>query len=443
MTISNKSFTRFLNSIIYENNKLLIGISGGIDSMVLFDLCSKNIPKNQLHGIHVNHNLTHQAHDYEIFVKNKFIEKNIPLTIKSEIRNSVKGESMEMWGRRIRYENYFKTLDDLKFHYVITAHHADDNIETILMNIQQGCSIKGLRGIVPKNRQIIRPMLNYKKSDINSYAKKNNIDFIHDISNDDISIKRNYVRKCIVPKLIEKDSLIVNKFSNISQKSQNAILKEKVLMRFLAMKITKSKNDNFNLNDSDVSELNTYFKIRLIKEIIGESDISWRRHKYNLIKHFIVKSKTGSKLEINKSWIILRDRSKWILSYNRAKKSKINIDRFGYHHINDNIISFKKTDKQNFQSDLNIELIDFDKIKNKSIQIRNWMKGDKFQPFGMSGSKKVSDYLIDIKVDCFNKEKQLVVTADDEIIWLCGQRLSDKVRVTNETINLMELSIFK
>ena len=331
----------------------------------------------------------------------------------------------------------------MKFDYVVTAHHANDNIETILMNIQQGCSIKGLRGIIPKNRQIIRPMLNYKKSDINSYAKKNNIDFIHDISNDDISIKRNYVRKCIIPKLIKKDSLIVNKFSNISQKSQNAILKEKVLMRFLAMKITKSKNDNFNLNDSDVSELSTYFKIRLIKEIIGESDISWRRHKYNLIKHFIDKSKTGSKLEINKSWIILRDRSKWILSYNRAKKSKINIDRFGHHHINDTIISFKKTDKQNFQSDLNIELIDFDKIKNKSIQIRNWMKGDKFQPFGMRGSKKVSDYLIDIKVDCFNKEKQLVVTADDEIIWLCGQRLSDKVRVTNDTINLMELSIYK
>ena len=112
-------------------------------------------------------------------------------------------------------------------------------------------------------------------------------------------------------------------------------------------------------------------------------------------------------------------------------------------YINNTIISFKKTDKQNFQSDLNIELIDFDKIKNKSIQIRNWMKGDKFQPFGMRGSKKVSDYLIDTKVDCFNKEKQLVVTADDEIIWLCGQRLSDKVRVTHDTINLMELSIYK
>ena len=278
MAISNKNFSSFLNSIIGKNNKLLVGVSGGIDSMVLLDLCSKNLPKNKLYGIHVNHNLSNQSDSYESFVKNKFNEKNIPLIVKSEKRNNTKGESMEMWGRRIRYENYFQILDDLKFDYVVTAHHADDNIETILMNIQQGCFIKGLRGIVPKNRQIIRPMLNYKKSDINSYAKKNNIDFIHDISNDDISIKRNYVRKCIVPKLIEKDSLIVNKFSNISQKSQNAILKEKVLMRFLAMKITKSKNDNFNLNDSVLSA-----EARLYEAESKEIKFLTEKHKSELI----------------------------------------------------------------------------------------------------------------------------------------------------------------
>jgi tRNA(Ile)-lysidine synthetase, N-terminal domain len=136
VAISNKNFSSFLNSIICKNNKLLIGISGGIDSMVLLDLCSKNFPKNHLHGIHVNHNLSPQAYNYESFVKNKFIEKNIPLIVKSEIRNNIKGESMEMWGRRIRYENYFQILYDLKFDYVVTAHHANDNIETILMNIQ-------------------------------------------------------------------------------------------------------------------------------------------------------------------------------------------------------------------------------------------------------------------------------------------------------------------
>ena len=183
--------------------------------------------------------------------------------------------------------------------------------------------------------------------------------------------------------------------------------------------------------------------MRIIKEIIGEANISWRRYKYNSLRYFIIKSKTGSKLQINNTWLLLRDRGKWILSKNISKKIKININRFGFHNFNNGAISFKKTDKRIFSNNANIEIIDLDKVKNKDIQIRNWISGDKFQPLGMKGNKKVSDYLIDKKVDCISKENQLVMTADDEIIWLCGQRLSDKVRITNNTSNMMELSIFK
>ena len=88
-------------------------------------------------------------------------------------------------------------------------------------------------------------------------------------------------------------------------------------------------------------------------------------------------------------------------------------------------------------------MIDYDKIKNKNLRIRSWLNGDWFQPLGMNGKKKVSDYLIDNKIDCFKKENQLVFTADDDIIWLCGQRISDKVKVTNNTSNMMELSYSK
>ena len=84
-----------------------------------------------------------------------------------------------------------------------------------------------------------------------------------------------------------------------------------------------------------------------------------------------------------------------------------------------------------------------DKVKNKDIQIRNWTSGDKFQPLGMDGTKKVSDYLIDRKIDRFSKEKQLVMTANDEIVWLCGQRISNKFRITNNTSNMLELSMYK
>ena len=441
MRISNRSFLNSLYSIVSEDKKLLVAISGGIDSMVLLNLCSKNIPLKQLHGIHINHNLSSQANEYENFVKKWCSEKKIPLIVNTEKRKTFKGESVEMWGRRVRYRNFFKSLNDLNFDYLLTAHHGNDSLETILMNIERGCFVRGLRGIIPKNEQIVRPLINYKKSDIITYAKKNSIDFVHDVTNDDISIKRNYTRKCIVPKLIERDSLIFDKFSDISRKSQNAIYKEKVIMRFISSKM-KVNSAFYNLNDKDLLNFNMYFKIRLIKEIVGESDMPWSRHKYNLLNNFILKSKTGLKLKINKYWELLRDRTKWILNKNRVEKIKINIDGFGFYNVDHRIISFKETDERVFRNNANTELIDFDKIKNKNIQIRNWINGDKFQPLGMKGSKKVSDYLIDKKIDIFKKEKQLVVTANSEIIWLCGQRLSNKVKVKDNTCNFMELSIF-
>ena len=443
MRISDKNFKSALNLIVPENKKLLIAISGGIDSMVLMDLCSKNIPLNQLHCIHINHNLTDQANEYEDLVVHRCMEKKISLIVKSEKRSDTKGESMEMWGRRIRYRNYFKTLNRVNFDYILTAHHADDNIETILMNIDRGCSPRGLRGIIPKNGKIIRPMLIYKKSDVIKYAKNNNIDYVYDLSNNDTAIKRNYIRKFLVPKLIEKNNLIVKRFSELSRTAQNVIFKEKVIMQHLASKIKIDLDSSYHLNDSDLLNFSTYFKIRLIKEILGESELPWRRHKYDLLRNFFVKSKTGSKLEINNKWMFLRDRNKWILYKNRSKKIKINIDEFGSYNFNDITISLKKTEKRNFDNNINSELIDFDIIKKKHIQIRSWANGDKFQPLGMKGSKKVSDYFIDKKIDNFNKESQLVLTAGDDIIWICGQRLSDKVKITNSTTNIMELSLFK
>lgn len=441
MSISNKSFSASLFSIVEKNKKLLIAISGGIDSEVLLDLCIKNIALANIHAIHINHNLTLQAKKYEHFVRRNCFEKNIPLTVVSEKRNSINGESMEMWGRKIRYKNIYQSLIELNFDYALTAHHANDNLETVLMNLDRGCYVKGLRGIVPKNGKIIRPLLKYKKSDIISYANKNKIDFIHDLSNDDIAMKRNYIRKKLEPSLARKNSPLIERFREISKSAQKAIKRENVLMKLIANNVRNEKDYPFFLRDQELASFNNYFKIRLIKELIGEQDLSWSRHKQNSLKSFIYKSITGSKFEINKKWILLRDRTKWILYINKHKKIKINIDGFGTHNFAGTFFSFKKTNKRSFNRDANIELIDLDIIKNKNIQIRNWTNGDKFQPLGMNGNKKVSDYLIDKKVDGYTKQRQLVVTANDEIVWLCGQIISNKFKITNRTSNMLELSM--
>ena len=191
------------------------------------------------------------------------------------------------------------------------------------------------------------------------------------------------------------------------------------------------------------NNFNSYFKIRLIKEIIGESNLSWSRHKYNKLKNFLSKSRSGERFFINKKWVILRDRINWVLYMNTYRKIKINVEEFKTQEFNGEIISFKKTKKRAFSPDVNTELIDLDTVKNKDIQIRNWTSGDKFQPLGMDGTKKVSDYLIDRKIDRLSKEKQLVMTANDEIVWLLGQRISNKFRITNNTSNMLELSMCK
>ena len=443
MSILSKNFSSLLSLIVGSNKKFLIAISGGVDSEVLLDLCLKNIPLNNLHAIHINHNLTAQARRYEHFVKKNCFKKKIPLTVISENRSNIRGESMEMWGRRVRYKGFYNTLIKLNFDYVLTAHHANDNLETVLMNLDRGCYIKGLRGILPKNGKVVRPLIEFKKSDILSYANENKIDFIHDETNDDIAIKRNYVRKKLESSLVANDSNVIERFLKITRKAQNAITKEKLVTRIAVDNLKKGEDDSFFLEDSELRSFNSYFKIRLIKEIIGESNLSWSRHKYNKLKNFLSKSRSGERFFINKEWVLLRDRINWVLYMNNHKKIKIDVEEFKTQEFNGEIISFKKTKKRAFSPDVNTELIDLDTVKNKDIQIRNWTNGDKFQPLGMDGTKKVSDYLIDRKIDRLSKEKQLVMTANDEIVWLCGQRISNKFRITNNTSNMLELSMYK
>ena len=444
MKITVESFAKTLFSLINENKKLLIGLSGGMDSVVLLDLCKKIIPPRKLLAIHINHGLTIESDNHEKFVHKICIDKKIPLILKAEKRTKKRNESDEMWARRIRYNHYFKTLVEKNYDYVLTAHHANDNCETIIMNLDNGCSINGLKGIPPVNGKVIRPLIGYKKIDIINYAKSNKIKHVDDLSNNDLSIKRNYVRKKVLTKFEEIDKDIINKFSNISNKATESVSKLNLIIKSFAQSIPKNSLGYIEIKDEELNYFTTYHKLTLIKEIIGETNLPWRSHKFNLLKDYISKSKTGSNLRLNESWMILRDRKKWILNQNKIRKTNTTIDKFGKYILNNGYsLLLSKTDKSMFINDKNIEVIDYDKIKNKNLKIRSWEHGDWFQPLGMQGKKKISDFLVDCKIDCFEKENQLVLTANNDIIWLCGKRISDKVKVTKNTSTMMELSYEK
>ena len=137
--------------------------------------------------------------------------------------------------------------------------------------------------------------------------------------------------------------------------------------------------------------------------------------------------------------MILRDRSSWVLHTSFIEKVVENLDGFGCYNFDDFSLSLRAIDNLKNRINKNSEVIDLDKIKNKSLTLRSCNVGDRFQPLGMNGSKKLSDYFIDKKLNSHQKSKQLVLTADDEIIWICGDRISDRVKITEKTSKMLEL----
>ena len=411
-----------------------------MDSVALFHLCLESKIKNKIFAVHVNHQLRAKSETDQLFVEDLCGRHKVPLFVKRnhvEIKN---GESTEMWARRIRYNAFIEGKSKFDCDCIITAHHANDLVETIVMQLNNGCGIEGLRGIPKINGPYFRPLLGYKKSSIKNYIFKNKINYVVDETNNDILIKRNYVRKKILLPWEKQANDIIDRFISLSSKAINSI-------NYMNMAIDKISNDIESINGQIIIP-NNFAKIlsptqfvRLIKRLIGETSLSWRRHQWESFIQWILNSNTGSKYNINDNYRILKDRKCFIINSQFISPIEIEIQKDGEYEVNGIRLIINKTNEMVKSKNPFVEIIDRSLLSKKSLKVRTWRDGDRFKPLGMKGNKKISDFLVDKKMNRFDKEKQLVLTADDEIIWLCGQRISDKVKVTNMTSNFMKLSI--
>ncbi len=440
-------FNRFCSSLksfkdLKEGHRIIVSVSGGVDSVTLLKLLIQ-FNEFELLVAHINHNLRIESHDEELFVKKICQNNHIDFhTITLNPKNRNKKYSVEEWARNERNDFLQNILNKTDSDYIMTGHHGNDQVETILMNLSRKSGLLGLRGIARHREKYLRPMLEFTKKEIIDYAEHFGYNYLNDKSNLDNTIPRNFIRNKVITLWQHEMPNLVSAFTNSADYiKQWQVGTDFLINNFLIGSLKVSKTV-FNVPMTIIESFPKIIIIRFFQLIIKSNHHQWSKHQLNMLIQFIDKSNTGDFHILNNQWRLLRDRD-FIKVF--KKKSKVvhdNIDIFlGTPVIHNNYryeINLAKNKLSEVRNN-DLESIDWNKLKSKKLEIRLWREGDVFQPLGMEGHQKISDFLINEKVNRIEKESQSVITADGTIFWVCGRRIANWVRITNRTQKIASL----
>ncbi|MCL5030722.1 MAG: tRNA lysidine(34) synthetase TilS [Bacteroidetes bacterium] len=452
----NRIEQKFLNFIdekklIRKNDKILVALSGGPDSVFLLHLFLKykNRFKIEIGAIHINHMIRGKAaNEDEDFCKKLSLNLNIKfIAVSRDVKSFARKNklSLEEAGRKIRYSEFEKSLKKLNYNKIATAHNSSDNTETVLLNLIKGTGLKGISGIPISRGNIIRPILNISKEEILNYLNNNGIKYRTDESNSSVDFERNYLRQNIIPLIKEKlnpdlEKSILNSseiFKNVS-----SFLDKKVLGELKS--ITEFKKGQLIISIKKIEETDEEIKSYFLKLAIEENfsvQLTFADYK-NIIS--LIKKETGKKVNLSNSLKAVRERDSIVIfKEKRAEDFKpLVINENGSVKIDEKTVSIKKKDNLpiKFSGSRLKEYISADKLSSNYI-IRKWKHGDKFFPLGLKGTKKVSDFLNELKIPSLKKKDQLVLTNRGQIIWVIGLRLDERFKINNNTEKVIELCL--
>ena len=441
--MKNKIIESLKNLKISQNHHLLLAVSGGIDSMVMLDFFKKNTTY-KIAACYVNHHFQSESDKMELLVSTYCKNNNISFYQESVNSSDIKN-NIEAQLREKRYSVLEKVRCQINADFIVTAHHADDQIETILMKILNSSSFSSIGGIKPLNENILRPMLSIKKHEILDYAKQYNVDFIDDPTNQDSTLTRNYLRNKVIPSLkYVKDNIHIP-FDDFQRKIHDI----EDLLSFSTNEFIKSDSISYDkkiyyINKDRFLALPFLLKINIIKELISKERLFY--YSKNLLLEltaFLKKAVIGSEKNIGDSKILV-DRDFILLTsdldiapvYCEVKAGEvIENDTFSFHWDYD-----KKPQK--FLDDPNHEFVDAENFNNTLI-VRNLKNEDVFNPLGLSGSKKVIDYLTDQKISAFEKRKTIAICNKKDIVWIAGKQISNNYRLTDKSKLVAKLNFFR
>ncbi len=441
-------YNRRLN-LLEIGDKIVVAVSGGIDSVVLLDLLVKLQQEYQfeLSVAHFNHSLRGSESDGDQqFVQQLAEQHHLPFYSENGSTKFIANEqkrSIQETARDLRYTFLNDLRIRLGYDKIVTAHNANDNAETVLFNLLRGTGVKGLCGI-PTRREdmkIVRPLLCSAREHIQEYASEHDIQFREDSSNKKTDYSRNFLRHNVFPLLSE--SINSNVIETLNRNAELFSLLDTYL------------HDQYKKNTIKL------VKERLVDQMVIDRELFLKEPEfiqyytmYNMVREFshdelsfdavkemiaIASAETGSWCPINEETKLYRDREHLVLLKNGKKASfQMPVALSNDIASEDFVFSSAYVQEPKFSSNRCIEYIDAQRLGH-DLALRNWQSGDWFIPLGMTEKKKLSDFFIEQKVPVYKKNSIPILTSDGSIVWICGQRLDERFKVTRSTTSIIKL----
>ncbi|SRR5260221_8934602 len=420
-------------------DKILLAVSGGIDSMVMLHLfidCGFTIgvalANFQLRGS--------ESDGDEKFVK-EVCEKNaIPFFTKKFETEGYADQnhlSIQMAARELRYTWFSELLEQHHFDFIATAHHVNDSIETVFLNLVRGSGLEGFDGIASKNGKVIRPLLFATRQQIENYAKENKIDWREDQSNATDDYPRNFMRHQVYPLLKELNPSIEKTFSESMDKISGAVELLAAGISHWREKFETKKGEQILIDKKGLDHVknpgsvlwnlikgygfNFDQCVQIVSASHGQSGKRFSSPKYELVvdrNDLVI-----SPLSFGEGW------GEVLIEKDQCEAQLGNL-----------ILKIEKKEKGDFKNDPTIAILDADKLQFP-LRWRKWKAGDYFYPLGMTHKKKLSDFLIDQKVSMTDKETITVLESGNEIVWVVSLRMDDRYKITDQTLSIVNCQL--
>jgi len=440
------------NRLFSSGDKLIIAVSGGPDSITLLHILKRiavewNI---KIAAAHLNHKLRDEADEEEAFVRRICSEWEIPYYSRSiDIQEAALAEkkSIEEAARDCRYQFFQELRQEIDADCIATAHHVDDNVETVLQHFLRGSGVKGLRGIMPVNDNLVRPLLCVNKEEINEYLELHSLPYRIDMSNYDTRFLRNRVRHELIPYLQEKfNPRLVENLNNLALIAREEYEAMEIETARLEDSIVLSISDDTVVVDNQrFCKIHPAYQRRIILRILAglRGSYGWSALDVQLIRDLTQKQGSAKKIKLKQDIWAYKVYNNFIIgsimeeqkdfSYPAAIPGSVKIDEIGETY---SLKIITKEEYKNNSGDGNEIYLDYDKL-SKDVVLRSRTAGDKITLSGMRGHKKIKDYFIDRKVPAFERDKIPLLTSKDEVYAVIGYCISADAGINEQSRNYL------